>query len=171
MRPVMLNQGEGSSDTDVDTITVELHDEFGAMAASATGVLQTDGTVTLNFTPLTGDYYLVVSHRNTLATSSASLVSFAAGVATNYDFSTAATQAYGDNQIEVAPGVFAMYTGDLNQDGYIDAVDYPLFDSDNLSGASGNYATDMNGDGYVDAVDYPIFDFNNLNGVTSYLPY
>ena len=171
MRPVMLNQGEGSSDTDVDTITVELHDEFGSMAASATGVLQTDGTITLNFTPVTGDYYLVVSHRNTLTTSSASLVSFAAGVATNYDFSTAASQVYGDNQIEVAPGVFAMYTGDLNQDGYIDAVDYPLFDSDNLSGASGNYATDMNGDGYVDAVDYPIFDFNNLNGVTSYLPY
>ena len=163
MRPVLANEGIGSSATDVDTVTVELHDVSGSLVASTTGVLQTNGNVSLNFTPVTGNYYIVVSHRNTVVTSSASLVNFSAGVTTTYDFSTSASQAFADNQIMVDSGVYAMYTGDLNQDGYIDANDFPLYDTDNNSGLYGNYATDMNGDGYVDANDFPIFDSNNFN--------
>ena len=171
MRPVLANEGIGTSATDVDTITVELHDVSGSLVASTTGVLQTNGNVTLNFTPVTGNYYIVVSHRNTVVTSSASLVNFSAGVTTTYDFSTSASQAFADNQIMVDSGVYAMYTGDLNQDGYIDANDFPLYDTDNNSGLYGNYATDMNGDGYVDANDFPIFDSNNFNAIMGILPY
>ena len=171
MRPVMANEGVGTSDTDVDTVTVELHDASGALVSSTTGMLQIDGTVSLTFAPVAGDYYIVVSHRNTVATASASTVSFVSGVATNYDFTTSASQAFADNQIMVDSGVYALYTGDLNQDGFIDANDFPLFDTDNLSGLFGNYASDINGDGFVDANDFPLFDGNNLNAIMSILPY
>jgi hypothetical protein len=67
--------------------------------------------------------------------------------------------------------IWEIYTGDMNQDGYVDPSDYPLFDNDNFNGIAGVYvATDLNGDGYVDPSDYPIFDNNNFNGVQSIHP-
>ena len=63
-------------------------------------------------------------------------------------------------------GNWAFYTGDINQDGYIDANDFPPYDADNHSAVRFVYATtDFNGDGYVDANDYPVFDGNNHHGV------
>lgn len=78
--------------------------------------------------------------------------------------------AYADNQVEVEPGVFAMFSGDLNQDGYIDPFDYTILDSDNLAFAYGYVVSDLNGDGFVDPYDYVIFEKNNLNFVSSIHP-
>jgi hypothetical protein len=89
---------------------------------------------------------------------------------TSYDFTTAASQAFGDNMIEIETGVFAMYTGDMNQDEYIDAFDYPQYSDDNNNFASGYYSTDLNGDGFVDAFDYPVYSDNNNNFVMSIHP-
>ena len=89
----------------------------------------------------------------------------------SYDFSTAASQAYGNNQIEVEPVVFAIYSGDLNQDGFIDSFDFPALDSDIFNGVSGVYVnTDLNGDGFVDSFDFPVFDANSYNGVSVMTP-
>lgn len=74
--------------------------------------------------------------------------------------------AYADNQVEVEPGVFAMFSGDLNQDGYIDPFDYTILDADNLVFAYGYVVSDLNGDGFVDPYDYVIFEKNNLNFVS-----
>jgi hypothetical protein len=74
--------------------------------------------------------------------------------------------AYADNQVEVEPGVFAMFSGDLNQDGYIDPFDYTILDADNLAFAYGYVVSDLNGDGFVDPYDYVIFEKNNLNFVS-----
>jgi hypothetical protein len=92
------------------------------------------------------------------------------GATTSYDFTTAATQAYGDNMIEVATGVYAMYTGDINQDEYVDPYDYPVYGDDNNNFATGYYSTDLNGDGYVDPYDYTIYGDNNNNFVMSMHP-
>jgi hypothetical protein len=77
---------------------------------------------------------------------------------------------FGDNQVEVEPGVFAMFSGDLNQDGYIDPFDYTILDADNLSFAYGYVVSDLNGDGFVDPYDYVIFEKNNLNFVSLIRP-
>ncbi|MEI2724404.1 MAG: hypothetical protein V9H26_12990 [Verrucomicrobiota bacterium] len=45
----------------------------------------------------------------------------------------------GANQKEVEPGVFALFTGDINQDGFIDGFDYPDLDSDSQNNLSGVY--------------------------------
>jgi hypothetical protein len=150
---------------------VELHDpQTYALVDAQQAVLYTDGTASIPFTQSAGSYYIVIKHRNTLQTWSAGPVDCSESTAL-YNFTTAPDKAYGNNQVQVEPGVWAFFTGDLNLDEYIDAFDYSQFNDDNLAGIHGIYiATDMNGDGFVDAFDYSMFNDNNLNGVMSIHP-
>ena len=165
MRPVMANQGVGSSTTDVDTVTIELHDATTyALVVSTTAMLQTDGTAVATFsTAPAGSFYLVVRHRNALETWSATPQTVGA-TAIVYDFTTSADKAYGGNMKMLASGVYGFYSGDINQDGFIEGLDYaPLFnDSDSL--LEGYQTTDLNGDGFVEGLDYPIL-FNNSDNL------
>jgi hypothetical protein len=65
----------------------------------------------------------------------------------------------------VESGVWAMYSGDINQDYIIDAFDYILQDPDIITGAFGYLNTDLTGDVVVDAFDYIMLDGNLVNGV------
>jgi hypothetical protein len=172
MASVLANQGVSANTNVVDTIRVELRDAAtGAnVEASAKGVILTDGTISLSLpgSVVGNSYYIVVKHRNALQTWSAAAVIMAS--TTSYDFTTAATKAFGDNMIEVETGKFAIFTGDINQDEFIDPFDYPSFDIDNINFESGYKATDLNGDGFIDPFDYPIFDINNINFVMSAHP-
>jgi hypothetical protein len=70
-------------------------------------------------------------------------------------------------------GVYGFYSGDLNQDGYIDIFDFPGYDAANQSGGlyDGTYVvTDINGDGYVDIFDFPLYDSNNQQNVQAVTP-
>lgn len=78
----------------------------------------------------------------------------------------APNNAYGDNQAQVELGVFAIYSGDINQDGFISTDDVALVDADNLAGLFGGYIlTDLNGDTFVSTDDVALVDTNNSNGV------
>lgn len=68
--------------------------------------------------------------------------------------------AYGDNQKQVEPGVWAIYSGDVNQDGIIDFIDQITMDNDVFSYAFGYVVTDLNGDAVVDYLDQIILDNN-----------
>ena len=63
---------------------------------------------------------------------------------------------------EVEPGVFAIYSGDVNQDGFVTTEDVGLIDNDNLSFEFGYIVTDINGDGFVTTEDVGLADNNNL---------
>jgi hypothetical protein len=89
----------------------------------------------------------------------------------SYDFSTSASQAYGDNMKEIEPGVFAMYSGDLNSDDNVDNVDFTTWEVDASEFAFGDYATDMNGDGNVDNVDFLIWETNASNFIFAIYPF
>lgn len=65
---------------------------------------------------------------------------------------------------EISYGFAKAFSGDMNQDGLIDANDYIPFDIDNINGSYGYLVTDLNGDGFVDVQDYVFFDINNANG-------
>ena len=171
MRPVSANQGVGTSTTDVDTVTVELRDATTyTLVASTTAMLQTNGNATATFsTAPTGSFYIAVRHRNALETWSTAPQTVGA-TALNYDFSTAANKAYGDNMKDLGAGVYGFYSGDINQDGFIEAFDFaPLF-NDNDNFAEGYYTTDLNGDGFVEAFDYPILFNNSDNFVETLHP-
>jgi hypothetical protein len=170
MQSVLANQGENPNTSLTDFIDVKAYDKNTLnFISSGPGILFTDGTVSCSMSPVYDSVYLCISHRNTIQTWSANPVLLSNQF--NYDFTTAASQAFGDNQIEVEPGVFALYTGDIDQDGFIDSFDFPLLDTDIFNGANGYYmTTDLNGDGFVDSFDYPIFDVNSFNGVSVISP-
>lgn len=172
MQPVLNNQGQGNPITECDSIKVELHDATSPYTTvhTYTGLLQTNGTLSCTFPAGAqgNSFYIVVNHRNAMQTWSATPQLM--GATTNYDFSTAVNKAYGDNQVEVETGVFAFYSGDMNQDFSIDAFDYLIMDPDIYNGAGGWLATDLNGDGSVDAFDYLIYDPNGYNGITIQSP-
>ncbi|MEO7356737.1 MAG: hypothetical protein ABIY50_04390, partial [Ignavibacteria bacterium] len=69
-------------------------------------------------------YYLQIEHRNSIETWSAHPVTFDfLSNCLEYDFTLDPDTAYGSNQIQIddIPLRFAMYGGDVNQDGSIDA--------------------------------------------------
>ena len=172
MTPALMNQGIGTSAQASDWVNIEWRASsppYTSLAHSA-GLLSVDGWVETPLNPsLTANYYLVIKHRNTLETWSANPISMSSD--SMYDFTTAATQAYGSNTIQVGNGVYALYTGDLNQDGFIDAFDYPALDADTFNGLASIYvATDLNGDGFVDSFDFPLFDVNSQNNVSIVSP-
>ncbi|MEZ5047461.1 MAG: GEVED domain-containing protein [Chitinophagaceae bacterium] len=163
---VLVNQGISTNPTDCDDITVELHDATApyAVAATFTGVLQTNGTISCTFpnTVVGNSYYIVLVHRNSVQTWSAAPVLMSTN--TSYNFSTSASQAFGGNEVDaISDAVFSMYNGDVNQDGFIDIFDFLDWDVDNQNFASGYFATDFNGDGFVDIFDFLVWDPNNQN--------
>ncbi|MGL2966454.1 GEVED domain-containing protein [Flavobacterium sp. XGLA_31] len=163
MTPVLANQGVGSSTTDVDNVTIELRDSSTyALVASTTAMLQTNGDAVATFPALSGSYYIAVKHRNAVQTWSANPVAVS-GTPTTYDFTTAASQAYGDNMVNLGSGVYGFYSGDLTQDDFVDFSDFTAWETDYNSSAMGNYATDLNGDGFVDFSDFTIWE-GNYNG-------
>ncbi|MEZ5046400.1 MAG: hypothetical protein R2831_05360 [Chitinophagaceae bacterium] len=164
MQAALVNQGVSTNPTDCDTVTVELHNATSpyATAHSFTGVLQTNGTLACTFPPAAvgNSYYIVMNHRNSVQTWSAAPV--AISTVGSYMFSTSATQSYGSNEVDAfTDGVYSMYNGDVNQDGFIDIFDFLDWDVDNQNFASGYYATDLNGDSFVDIFDFLVWDPNN----------
>jgi hypothetical protein len=172
MNDVLYNQGVYPNPSTVaDSVTVELHDATAPYALTFLTKLpmEQNGSITIKGLGVVGQsYYIVLKHRNTVETWSAQPVVM--NTITNYDFSTSNTQAFGGNQREMEPGVFALYSGDVNQDWSIDAFDYLLLDPDIIAGAFGYIDTDLTGDGVVDAFDYIVLDGNLTNGVGAVMP-
>jgi hypothetical protein len=167
MNDVLYNQGEYANPSLIaDSITIELRDATAPynLAFSQKQTIKQNGTTTIKGMGVVGQsYHLVIKHRNSIETWTADPITIAS--VTHYDFTSASTQAYGGNQFEVQNGVWAIYSGDIIQDGAIDALDYIILDTDLILGASGFLVSDLTGDGTVDAFDYLMLDLNLVNGV------
>ena len=172
MAPVWDNQVNGGVPTnplDVDNVSIELRDPTTySLVETQTAMLHTNGLVSATFLPKAfGPYYVVVKHRNSIQTWSANPVAIT-GTTPLYNFASAPAQALGSNQALAETGVWAMYTGDVNQDDFIDSNDFPDLDNDIFNGVAFVYATtDLNGDGFVDSNDFPVMDNNIFNGVAA----
>ncbi|MBL8007393.1 MAG: hypothetical protein JNJ56_07665 [Ignavibacteria bacterium] len=120
-----------------------------------------------------GTYFIQLKHRNAIETwSKTGGQAYTLGSAMSYDFTTAAAQAYGSNMIQVSssPLRFAVYNGDSNQDGIVDAADLSGIENDVANSVSGYVSTDLSGDDYVDAEDQSIAENNISNSVESVKP-
>ena len=158
-----------------DTMTVYLRNTASPYTKvdSAKAVIDS-----VNFTGLfkysyapAGTYFIAVKHFNSIETWSKS-----GGVAMNltdtafYDFTTAASQAYGNN-LKLKGSKYCAYSGDINQDGIIDASDLIKVYNDSYAGLTGRFlVSDMNGDSIVDASDISTADNNVYNGVMKITP-
>ncbi|MBK6965459.1 MAG: hypothetical protein IPH20_16395 [Bacteroidales bacterium] len=151
------------SDAIADDVQVELHS-----AENYSNVVFTSDNCNVNSlglsgllipASLNGSYYIVVRHRNSIETISATPVSFAGNVI-SYDFTDLASKAYGNNMLQMADGKWAFYAGDVNQDGSVDTGDMSPVDNDAGAYATGYLTTDVNGDEVVDTADMTIVDNN-----------
>lgn len=120
-------------------------------------VLDINGQATVNVS-VAGSYYIKLAHRNALQTWSAMPISISGPTA--YDFSSSATQAYGANMVEVESGVWALWSGDVNQDELIEATDYSSIENGVVNFTFGYFATDLTGDALVEASDYSLVENN-----------
>ncbi len=171
MFPVLLNQFEPTTVNACDTIDIELRNSNPpfSVVASTRSVLNQDGTASGSLSGPPGNYYIAVKHRNALMTWSANPVSVGP-VPSVYDFTLASNKAYGNNMTEVASGIWAFYSGEINQDENIDLLDLSVVQNDIQLFNYGYLATDINGDGNVDLLDSPLLESNINNFVFSYHP-
>jgi hypothetical protein len=155
----------------VDVVTLELWTTSGTMVFSEETGLSFTGTINLILDQTyNSDYYIYIMHRNSIAISSANPVSFAGNVIT-YNFSTAATQAYFDNQQQLGSGIFGLFTGDVDHDGSVTAIDMIMVDNASRNFLEGYHPEDVNGDAEIGALDLIFVDNNSKNFVFEYLPF
>jgi hypothetical protein len=172
MQAVLMNQlVAGAVSTDCDTVVLQLHplNNVQQVILNDTSILQTNGWAGFRFPNINDWYYISLKHRNHIQTYSQGPVRIHADNEM-YDFSLQASQAYGSNQTQIAPGLFALYSGDINQDGVIDGLDYNDWETDNNNFAGGYFNTDLNGDGVVDGLDFIHWEQNSNNFVGAVAP-
>lgn len=144
-----------------------------AIVDSATAVIDSvsfTGTFVFN-NAVSGKYYYAVKHFNSIETwSKSGGETMIPGGTYSYDFTNAATQAFGNN-MTLKGSKYCIYSGDVNQDGIIDASDVSAIDADAFFVVTGSYVpTDLNADDVVDATDYSVCDNNAFNFVGKIVP-
>jgi hypothetical protein len=151
----------------VDVINIEIRDAASAASSTirefAAAWLLGDGSIR-NFSDTTmsyvefnpapaGLYYIVVVHRNHLAVMSSSSQFLDASTSPAvYNFTTSLSQAFGADPMKAVGSFFAMFGGDGNGDGGVDAIDKNTVWRP-ANGTSGYLGGDFNLDGGVDATD------------------
>lgn len=159
--------------TSTDAITVELHNSTSPyeLVESNTGLGGLGTPQAINFAKAVDgtSYYIAVKHRNSIQTWSKTGGEMFSGGVLNYDFTTSASQAYGNNQVLVGSD-YSLYTGDVQQDNIVDGSDGALIDNDASNFVTGYVVTDLNCDSIVDGSDALYADNNAANFIAALLP-
>lgn len=147
---------------------------------SSKGILDSSGNTKITFnnvddiTPL----FIIVKHRNSIETWSRAFGTvfelFNGTIFSEqtssliYDFKFASSRAFGSNQIQVdsGPNQFAVYSGDVTQDGSVNLSDITLIFNNSSVFASGYLQTDITGDNVTNLTDL-VMTFNNAAGFVS----
>ena len=144
-----------------DTIVVQLMENIAGFPQvfSGASILGTNGTSTIQIpVALIGkNCYIRIRHRNALETWSSTPISLTGGTL-SYDFSTAGSMAFGSNQKQLGAGVYALYNGDVNQDGSIGSTDFTMIENKVQLLLSGYITEDLNGDWMVESTDYSFIE-------------
>ncbi|NVO21272.1 MAG: C39 family peptidase [Bacteroidetes bacterium] len=164
--------GNHFTGTIADQLTVKLtqvSSPFTIIAQVANVNLDKSGNCTAILpSSVNGDYYIVVNHRNSIATWSATPVSFT-GDAASYNFTLNNASAYGNNLV-LSGTKYCLFGGDVNQDGQVNSLDISAVNTSCLLFSFGYLPQDANGDGIVDYQDLVIVDNNAANMVAIIKP-
>ncbi len=112
-----------------------------------------------------GTYYIVLKHRNCIETwSSSGGIIYDPMKINSYDFTSSDQQAYGNNMILVdnSPVKYAMYSGDVNNDGTVELSDLIEVYAGAVNFITGDVLHDLNGDNTVNLNDL-IICYNNAS--------
>ena len=151
-----------------DSVTLELHNIYSpfGVALSVKSAVSTSGNAAFSFpsSVFGNSYYLAVKHRNALTTWSAGAINLNVA-SVSYDFTTAASKAYGSNEKMMPDGKFAFYSGDIDQSGAVNLWDYTVIQSASHLFYSGYNTNDITGDGTVSSEDFSLIENNIVTGV------
>lgn len=151
-----------------DTVIIRLANSTSPynILRSDTATIGTNGIVSFTYpSSIAGSsYYIVVNHRNSLETWSSAPVLVNTSTL-HYDFIHSASSAYGNMLINMGDGHFAIPSGDVNQDGAIDATDYTLMETALDDFLAGYVPWDLNGDGVTEAADFSLLENNAFPGI------
>lgn len=149
--------------SETDTIMVELRNAVAPydLVEVSRGLGGQGITRQINFAKAIDgvNYYVVVKHRNSIETWSKSGGEVFTSGSLAYDFTSAASQAFGNNMVLVGSD-YSFYTGDVQQDGTVDLSDIVLIFNDAALFITGYVVTDLNCDDFVDLTDI-VFAYNN----------
>jgi chitinase len=159
-----------------DTVKVFLRDTIAPynIIDSSKGKTNTAGFAAIKFSKAQNSrkYLIQIKHRNSIETWSNTGGVIFSNSSASYNFSSASSMAYGNNMklADSFPLRYAIYSGDANQDGIVDAADIQLCDNDVMTSSAGYIRTDFNGDFFADAQDLSIVDNNALNSISAVTP-
>lgn len=172
MRKAQDGSGNKFSGNIADQVTVEIAQStapYAVLYLIDSINIDTTGHFTAAFPEsYSSSYYFIVKHRNSIETWSATPVSLTSGTV-NYNFTDNISKAYGSNLKNIS-GTYAIYGGDVNQDGFVDSGDMTPVDNDAASFVMGYLATDINGDGFIDSADMTIVDNNAASFISVITP-
>jgi hypothetical protein len=155
--------GEQFGGAIADKITLELHETtapFNLIGTPLSANLLTTGYAQgLATSTLPTSFYIVVKHRNSLETWSSAPVTSLNGLV-QYDFTQQINSAYG-NTLKPLGSYFGIYSGDVNQDGIIDALDMIPVDNFSATHGIGYLPEDINGDGVINTTDILLINANS----------
>lgn len=179
MTPTLYNLGLSTDPTATDTVQINLWNPSALSASAPTfttkAILHTDGTATISLpiSELGNSYYLAIKHRSSVEIWSSAPVSITYPI--SYNFTTAAAKAYSDGintaMKNMGDGNFALFGGDVNQDGTVDGSDMNEIDNNTSIAAFGYDNSDVNGDGASDGLDMNVVDNNTQLGLFFARPY
>ena len=134
-------------------------------------IVADDGTTTIVMNAIPGSYYVVIKHRNHLPVMTASMITLSSDTVTLYDFTIGENKCYGTSGVvEVETGIWAMWAGDINQDGMVTTRDYKRWYESNRVGVTGYQHCDLNFNASVNQNDYLVWLENANKGAMASFP-
>lgn len=152
----------------VDWVLIELRDEndmYNVVAQKPVLVkmdgtlLEVSGTDLITFNGLTdGNFYLAVHHKSHLPVIS-STPQFLGANPVQYDFSSEANAAMGEEQQKLVSGKYCMISGDFDGNGIINSLDFNLWKQEGAAVNSYSPA-DADGNGIINNQDFNLWKAN-----------
>ena len=170
MNPMLynLNQIADSSIVDIVNIKIWHPDDLSESIPtfSTNAQINKNGLVNI-FLPSSlsgGFYYISINHKNSIEIWSANTVKLLGG--SSYDFSNSLSKAY-SNGINppmklLSSGKYALFSGDIDQDGTINSNDLQQIENNSKSLQFGYLKNDVNGDGVIDIFDMQMVENNKI---------
>lgn len=173
MQAALYNQGISTNPNEVDSVTVRLHksNNYNEIVGSYTGIVNTNGQILCDYAGvLPGEYWVSIKNRNHIETVSSTALNFT-GQSTLSVYLNNSANSYGGNMKQMGSNISAIFSGDIDQNGYLELDDYNLWDIEyQLGYPHTDYTPDLDGNGYVELDDYNLWDVNYQNGVFAIIP-
>jgi hypothetical protein len=169
----VLTANNGTGNDITDWVFLELRTAAGVVVTTQSALIQRDGDIVnaINGTSEvefpnapTGDYQIVIRHRNHLAFRPENLVTIGINSSPTLNLTNNSVAIFGVSSLTNpvgSPTIWTMRAGDANSDGSIDAIDSAIWEPQN--GSFDNYGdnADYNLDGSVDGIDSALWELNN----------